>query len=136
MRLLESTVQLPPCLGLEVAVETRPWPLDGNLLEILDTHGMAALPRILRPDCKRLNCTMGRRHRARSNEICVCQAELFGGIEPETIGGSGPPSGDLTCAATLKGGGGKYGDWTLPITYKVEETSDKRLYVAVSGLKQ
>jgi hypothetical protein len=45
-------------------------------------------------------------------------------------------SGALTCAATLKGGGGKYGDWTLPITYKVEETSDGRLYVAVSGLKK
>jgi hypothetical protein len=45
-------------------------------------------------------------------------------------------SGALTCAATLKGGGGKYGDWTLPVTYKVEETSDSRLYVAVSGLKK
>jgi hypothetical protein len=44
-------------------------------------------------------------------------------------------SGALTCAATLKGDGGKYGDWTKPITYKVEETSDGRLYVGVSGLR-
>jgi hypothetical protein len=44
-------------------------------------------------------------------------------------------SGALTCAATLKGDGGKYGAWTLPITYKVQETSDRKLYVGVYGLK-
>jgi hypothetical protein len=44
-------------------------------------------------------------------------------------------AGALTCAATLKGDAGKYG-WTVPITYKVEQTSDGRLYVAVYGLKK
>jgi hypothetical protein len=43
-------------------------------------------------------------------------------------------SGALTCAATLKGDAGKSGAWTLPITYKVEQTSDGRLYVGVYGL--
>jgi hypothetical protein len=43
-------------------------------------------------------------------------------------------AGALTCAATLKGDA-RYSNWTLPITYKVEETSDGRFYVAVSGLK-
>jgi hypothetical protein len=46
-----------------------------------------------------------------------------------------PAGGAVTCAATLKGEAGRFGSWTLPITYKVEETSDRRLYVAVYGLK-
>ncbi|WP_439400284.1 hypothetical protein ACRQ5Q_42775 (plasmid) [Bradyrhizobium sp. PMVTL-01] len=43
--------------------------------------------------------------------------------------------GAITRAATLKGDAEKY-DWTVPITYKVEQTSDGRLYVAVYGLKK
>jgi hypothetical protein len=44
-------------------------------------------------------------------------------------------AGALSCAATLKGNAGKY-SWTVPITYKVQQTSDGRLYVAVYGLKK
>ncbi|MGX1110562.1 MULTISPECIES: hypothetical protein [Bradyrhizobium] len=43
--------------------------------------------------------------------------------------------GALTCAATLNAKAGKY-DWTLPITFKVEQTSDRKLYVTVYGLKK
>jgi hypothetical protein len=45
--------------------------------------------------------------------------------------GAGAP----TCAATLKAQAGKY-SWTPPITYKVEQTSDRKLYVTVYGLKK
>lgn len=43
-------------------------------------------------------------------------------------------AGALTCAASLKGDAGKYGADTLSITYKVEKTSDGKLYVGVYGL--
>jgi hypothetical protein len=44
-------------------------------------------------------------------------------------------TGALTCAATLNGEAGKYGAAKLPITYKVEKTSDGKLYVTVYGLQ-
>ncbi|MHC2247849.1 hypothetical protein [Bradyrhizobium elkanii] len=44
-------------------------------------------------------------------------------------------AGALTCAATLNAKADKY-DWTLPITYKVEQTSDRKLFVTVFGLKK
>jgi hypothetical protein len=44
-------------------------------------------------------------------------------------------AGALSCGATLKGNAGNYG-WTTPITYKVEQTSDGKLFVTVYGLKK
>jgi hypothetical protein len=44
-------------------------------------------------------------------------------------------TGNIACAATLQGDAGKFGTWTLPITYTVERTSDGIPYVTVYGLK-